>query len=110
MTAEENKTLVRQMIHEVWTEEDASAIDRFAEGDEVAVRLMVSGTHDRGPFGQQPPSGRRLAWASFRFFRLAEGQIVETWAMQDRLGLMQQLGAVPSAGANIHWAGEETSG
>jgi predicted ester cyclase len=139
MTARESKDLVVRMIHEVWNEHDASAIDRYdapalrggvhehhaelmaafsdvrvdiediiAEGDMVAARLTVSGRHDRGHFAGQPPSGRRLVWSSFRFFRVAEGQIVETWAMQDRLGLMEQLGSVAPSSARVHWADGET--
>lgn len=83
--------------------------DIIAEGDKVATRLMVSGTHDRGAFAGRPPSGERLAWGSFRFFRVADGRVVETWAMQDRLGLMEQLGAVRTVGADVHWADDETA-
>ncbi len=78
--------------------------DLIAEGDKVAARLVVSGTHDEGPFAGQPPSGRRLAWGSFRFYRIADGTVAETWAMQDRLSLMQQLGLVPPLESEVHWA------
>lgn len=76
----------------------------IAEGDLVAARLMVSGTHDRGAFAGQPPSGRRLSWGSFRFYRIDEGRVAETWAMQDRLSLLQQLGVVPPLESDVHWA------
>jgi predicted ester cyclase len=78
--------------------------DLVADGDRVAVRLLVSGTHDRGTFAGQAPTGVRARWGSFRFFRIADGRIVETWAMQDRLGLLQQLGALPGTDTGVHWA------
>ncbi len=78
--------------------------DLIAEGDRVAARLVGSGTHERGPFAGQPPSGKRLTWGSFRFYHIAERKVAETWAIQDRLGLMQQLGLVPPLESAVHWA------
>lgn len=78
--------------------------DVIAEDDKVAVRLLVSGTHDKGPFAAQPASGSKLRWGSFRFYRIAGNKVVDTWAMQDRLGLMQQLGLAPSRDTGVQWA------
>lgn len=91
-------------LMEAFSDVHVTVNDMIGEGDKVAVRLMVSGTHDRGPFAGQPPSGRRLSWGSFRFFRLDGDTIVETWAMQDRLGLMQQLGVIRPLDDEVHWA------
>lgn len=74
------------------------------EGDLVALRLAVSGTHDSAPFAGRPPSDRSIRWESFRIFRLEGDLIAETWAMQDRLGLMEQLGAVESRAGDVNWA------
>jgi len=76
----------------------------IAEGDFVVVRVAVSGTHDSADFAGVPPSGRKLRWESIRIFRFENGKIAETWAMQDRLGLMEQLGAVESRAGEVHWA------
>ena len=82
----------------------------IADGDHVVLRLSVSGIHDSAAFAGQPPSGRHLRWESIRIFKVADGQISKTWAMQDRLGLMEQLGAVRSASGDVHWAGgDETT-
>jgi predicted ester cyclase len=78
----------------------------IAEGDHVVVRVAVSGTHDSAPFAGVPPSGRKLRWESIRIFRFEDGKIAETWAMQDRLGLMEQLGAIESRAGKVHWAAE----
>lgn len=76
----------------------------IADGEHVVLRLAATGTHDSGPFAGVAPSGRRLRWESIRIFRFEDGKIAETWAMQDRLGLMEQLGAVTSHAGEVHWA------
>jgi predicted ester cyclase len=82
----------------------------IAEGDYVVLRVAVAGTHDSADFAGQPPSGKRLRWESIRIFGFRDGKIAETWAMQDRLGLMEQLGAVESRAGEVHWAaGDESS-
>ena len=53
-----------------------------------------------------PPSGKRMRWESIRIFGFDGGKITKTWAMQDRLGLMEQLGAVTSSAGDVTWAGE----
>ena len=54
--------------------------------------------------GDARESGQRPAAGSERIYRVEDGKVVETWAMQDRLGLLQQLGAV-AAGLEVTWAG-----
>jgi predicted ester cyclase len=81
--------------------------DLIAEGDKVVARLLVSATN-KGPFAGRPPTGKKVEFRSFRIYQLSGGKIIDTWAMQDRLGLMEQLGLVQSAGGNVNWAaGEE---
>jgi len=71
--------------------------DMIAEGDKVAVRLIRSGTHEREmrtAIGVIPPRGKHFAIQNMHIFRLADGKIVEHWAIRDDLGLLQQLGAI----------------
>jgi len=77
--------------------------DMFGERDRVVARLTVRGTH-LGPFAGHPATGRSIEIESFRIYRLEDGRIAETWAMQDRLGLMQQLGLLRETG-RVAWAG-----
>ena len=81
--------------------------DMIAEGDVVAARLLVSATHDRGPFAGVEPTGRTITWGSFRFYRVHDGRVVASWAMQDRLGLFQQLGLIPPLDDAVHWAADQ---
>jgi steroid delta-isomerase-like uncharacterized protein len=70
--------------------------DVVAEGEKVAARYTMRGTH-RGAFFGVPPTGRAIAVQSMAFYRLAGGRFVEEHGMPDMLGLMQQIGAVPAA-------------
>ena len=76
----------------------------ISEGEFVVLRVAVMGTHDSGEFAGQAPSGRSMRWESIRIFGFEDGKIARTWAMQDRLGLMEQLGAVTSPAVDVHWA------
>lgn len=82
--------------------------DLIAEGDMVVARLTLTGTH-AAPFAGQPGSGQRVRWSSIRIYRIADHQVVQTWAMQDRLGLLQQLGALPEL-EPVNWAGGRRAG
>jgi steroid delta-isomerase-like uncharacterized protein len=75
----------------VWTVEEM-----VADGDAVAVRYTMTGTH-RGEFAGIPPTGKAVVAQSMAFYRLADGQIVEERAQLDMLGIVQQLGAAPAA-------------
>jgi len=68
----------------------------IAEGDRVASRLTLRGTH-KGEFLGIPPTGKEATVALYDIFRISEGKIVERWGLFDQLGLMQQLGVVSSS-------------
>ncbi len=72
--------------------------DTLVEGDKVAVRPRISGTHN-GPFMGIGPTGRRVTVEGIAIYRLAGGRIVEHWGQLDILGLLQQLGALPAPGS-----------
>jgi len=74
-----------------WTVEDMRA-----EGDTVAVRYTMTGTHE-GPFAGVEATGRKIHAESFAFYRLSHGKIVEERAQLDMLGILQQMGARPAA-------------
>ena len=80
-----------------FTDFRVSADDMLAEGDKVAVRYTTSGTH-RGGFVGVAPTGKRVTLTGIDINRFTGGKIVEHWGQSDSLGLMQQLGLVPSMG------------
>jgi steroid delta-isomerase-like uncharacterized protein len=75
----------------IWTVEEI-----VVDADTVAVRYSMTGTH-RGSFAGIPPTGAAVVAQSMSFYRLSDGKIVEERAQLDMLGILQQLGAAPSA-------------
>ena len=71
--------------------------DMVAEGDKVVARLTETGTH-QGDFQGIPPTGKWCTVSSINISRIVGGKIVETWSEADMLGLMQQLGVIPTPG------------
>lgn len=69
--------------------------DQVAEGDKVVTRKAFLATH-QGDFMGIPPTGKEVTISVIDIIRLANGQMVEHWAVVDQLGLMQQLGAIPA--------------
>jgi len=64
--------------------------DLIAEDDIVAVRSTWRGTH-QGTFRGVPPIGRRIELTGLAFWRIAGGQIRESWSLIDLPMLMRQL-------------------
>jgi predicted ester cyclase len=62
-----------------------------AQGDLVAARVVLRGTH-RGPLLGVPPTGRELELCEHIFVRFEHGKVAESWALRDDLGMMRQLG------------------
>jgi len=69
--------------------------DILAEGDRVVTRSTATGTH-KGAFQGMPPSGKTFRMSEVVVFRVAGGKLVEEWPLLDQLGMLQQLGAIPS--------------
>jgi steroid delta-isomerase-like uncharacterized protein len=64
------------------------------EGDRVALRWTLTGTHE-GRFRGFAPSGKRISGLGFGIFQLRDGKIVRSWIQTDRLGFLEQIGALP---------------
>ena len=71
--------------------------DLIAEGDKVAGRWTIRGTH-QGELMGIAPTGRQVAFTGIFIVRIAGRKVAEEWEEADALGLMQQLRAVPTAG------------
>jgi len=71
--------------------------DMVAEGDKVAVRATLTGTHT-GEFMGIPPTNKKMTEWWISIYRVVGGKIVEGWERSDTLGLMQQLGVAPMLG------------
>lgn len=67
--------------------------DIVAEGDRVAVRIHIEGTHCGQGLGVQP-SGNRVKIGGMVVARIQNGRIVEAWNTLDLLTLLTDIGAV----------------
>lgn len=59
-----------------------SVEDVMAEGDRVAARVTMRGTH-RGEFQGIAPTGKRVEVKAIDMFRISNGKIVEHWGHAD---------------------------
>lgn len=71
----------------------ATVEDIIGEGDTVAMRVTVRGTHE-GEFMGVEPTGEAFEVQNMVFTRVKDGQIAERWVQPDMLGMLQQLGVV----------------
>jgi predicted ester cyclase len=70
--------------------------EQIAEGDLVATRWQGRGRHT-GEIMGIAPSGKDVVVSGLTLSRLANEKIVEEWTNWDTLGMLQQIGAVPTA-------------
>lgn len=69
--------------------------DVTAEGDKVVTRFTVNGTQT-GALQGIPPTGKKFSMKGIDIFRVVDGKVVEHWDAVDQLGMLQQLGAIPT--------------
>jgi predicted ester cyclase len=72
------------------------AEEQVAEGEKIVTRFTFYGTHE-GPFMGIPPTGRRVAVKGVVIDRVLNGKWKDSRILMDNLGLLQQLGALPTA-------------
>jgi predicted ester cyclase len=69
--------------------------DQVAEGDRVVTRKTFHGTHQGDLFGI-PPTERSVAFDVVDILCVRDGKIMDHWNVVDQLGLMHQIGAIPT--------------
>ena len=79
--------------------------DILAEGDKVAYRLTVNGTH-KGEFQGIPPTNKKVSFTSTGISNIVDGKVAEDWVDADTMGLLQQIGAIP---VNAHASTSSTT-
>jgi steroid delta-isomerase-like uncharacterized protein len=139
MSAEANKTTIRQWVEAGWNRGDFSNINSMytadyifndpsapnlprgpqaimavvniyrtafpdlrmtveelvSEGDKVAWRWVVKGTHT-GLLMNIPPTGKPVTIAGIVVSRFVDGKWAEDFVNWDTLGMMQQIGVIPA--------------
>ena len=84
-----------KMYRNAFPDVQLSIEDQVAEGDKVVTRWIGSGTH-HGEMMGIAPTGNQVRVDGMTISRIEDGKIVEEWDIYDALGMMQQLGAIPS--------------
>ena len=72
----------------------AEVVDVVGSGEKTCFRVRYRGTHEGEMLGF-PATGREVTWESIDIVRFdADGTLVEHWGLLDRLGVLEQIGAV----------------
>ena len=69
--------------------------DVVAAGDKVAIRATAYGVNEIDTLGFAP-TGKPYAMHTMHRYREAGGLLVEHWGIRDELGVLWQVGALPS--------------
>lgn len=73
-----------------WTIEDL-----MTDGDKVTVRSSWKGTHTGTFGGFLSPTHKQVSNHAITIYQFRDGKIVQAWIETDRLGFLQQTGAIP---------------
>jgi steroid delta-isomerase-like uncharacterized protein len=69
--------------------------DMISDGDQIIIRWTARGTNTGDYFGM-PPTGKSIEITGMNTWRTRDGKAVEGWVNRDDMGLLQQLGVIPS--------------
>jgi len=70
--------------------------DVIAEGNKIVQRWTGRGTHQGALMGIAP-TGNRVSVVGITISRFKGGKVSEEWEVYDMMGMMQQLGVIPSS-------------
>lgn len=90
----------RAFYEELWAAFPGAQLvidDTIVEGDRLAARFRLSGEHT-GEFRGIPATGRPFVLRGQTILRFQDGRVVERWTTSDLLGLLTQLGVIPTPG------------
>src|SRR5713101_7652416 len=68
----------------------------LVEGDLVALRTIITGTHT-GDYAGVAATGTRIQTSASHFFRVRDDQLVEHWPVVDTYRILVAIGAIPPA-------------
>jgi predicted ester cyclase len=70
---------------------NAAEEDAFAQGEFVAMRLVIDATHG-GPLFGVPATGNHVHWTAVDIYRIEDGKIAEEWAADDLTAILHDTG------------------
>lgn len=91
--------VIMQKLFDAFPDHQLAVEDIIAESDRVVCRVSVRGTHT-GPlqFARNPipATGRAFATEHIHVLRIQGGKVAEHWAGRDDVGMLRQLGFLPT--------------
>jgi steroid delta-isomerase-like uncharacterized protein len=81
-------------LRQVFPDLHVTIEEMLAEGEKVAVRIVMEGTHSSPVLGP-PATGRKVTVGAMVIARIADGKIAQAWNIVDQLALLRQIGALP---------------
>ena len=84
------------MWYQAFADSHYAIEEQLAEGDRVATRVTFRSTHSLGDFMGVPANGKQISVKGMSIERIKDGKIVERRISYDQMGIMQQLGLVPT--------------
>ena len=94
-------TVVRQpIVRAAFPDLQTTIEHQVAEGDTVATRATLRGTHLGTLFGVAPTS-QKLTWSVLLMDRIIDGKIVLHHANADWIGVLAKLGVITPPGGEI---------
>jgi steroid delta-isomerase-like uncharacterized protein len=82
---------VLDMMQRAFPDLHVAQADSVTEGDKVAFRWMMSGTHE-GELMGVAPTGERVTVMGIDVVRIRDGEILDYWGEFDVMGMLRQLG------------------
>jgi len=82
---------VLTMIQEAFPDLHLAQADSVSEGDKVAFRWMMSGTH-QGELLGVAPTGERVVVMGMDIVRIGDDEILDYWGEFDVMSMLRQLG------------------
>ena len=104
MSLEQNKELARAAIA-IWSTGDFSRVLEIFTPDYVMHQHHHGAAGGTGGLGLKEmrafahefrTGGRKLSWTGTGIDRVQDDRIVESWGNWDMMGMLQQLGAIPT--------------
>ena len=72
-------------------------VDTIIEDENIAVRIVVQGTH-LNTFQGIPATGKKINVSAITTLHFRDGRVYERWNQLDQMSMMQQLGVIPTPG------------
>ena len=86
-----------RMFNQAFPDSTFTAEHVLAEGNTVAARVTVRGTH-QGEFMGIPATGKFVEFQAMDFVQFADGIATAHWGVTDMVAMLTQLGVMPEPG------------